>query len=112
VEIHHVLPLERPECWVTCDSIALFLENECQFPLELEEGCYYSPEEHEFLPSRWRQGYGLAGFFVKKASVELIDLYRHFVSPVNPRFFATPSPLPPFVECLVVPPKDRSVHHY
>jgi hypothetical protein len=111
VEIHHVLPLERPECWVTCDSIALFLENECQFPLELEEGCYYSPEEHEFLPSRWRQGYGLAGFFVKKASVELIDLYRHFVSPVNPRF-ATPSPLPPFVECLVVPPKDRSVHHH
>lgn len=99
--MHHVLPLERPECWVTCDSIGLFLETECQFPLESEEDWCYDHEECEFIPGHWRQGHDLVELFVKKASVELIDLYRRFVSPVNPRFFATPSLLPPFVECLI-----------
>lgn len=39
-----------------------------------------------------RQDHGLAKVFVKNASVELIDLYRRFVSPDNPRFL----PLLPF----------------
>jgi len=77
-EIHHILNLERPGCWVTCDSIELFLETECQFPLESEDDCYYHHEEHEFIQ---RRGYGVAKSLVKKASVELIDLYRRFLLP-------------------------------
>lgn len=81
-EIHHILNLERPECWVTCDSIGLFLETECQFPSEeSEDDCY---EDYGF---KQRQGYSLTKMFVKKASVELIDLYRRFVSPSNPLLF-------------------------
>jgi len=110
--MHQVLPLERPECWVTCDSIGLFLETECQFPLESEEDCHYNNEEHEFIPSYWRQGRGLTELFVEKASVEVIDLYRRFVSPINPRFFCYSPLLPPFVECLIASPKDRSLYHY
>jgi hypothetical protein len=85
-EIHHILPLERPDCWVTCDSIGLFLETECQFPLESESGsedeCDCHHKEHEPVPRYRRQGFGLTKLFVKKASIELIDLYRRFVSPV------------------------------
>lgn len=71
---------------MTGDSIGLFLETECQFPLESEDECYYDDEEHEFLPRYRRQGCGLTKSFVKKASLELIGLYRRFVSPANPRF--------------------------
>ncbi|KAF9648945.1 hypothetical protein BDM02DRAFT_3128710 [Thelephora ganbajun] len=80
-EIHHILPLERPECWVTCDSIGLFLETECRFPLESEDDycCYH--EGHEFLPGYRGQGCGLTNLFVKKASVELVGLYRRFTAP-------------------------------
>ena len=85
------MPLEQPECWVTGDSIGLFLETECQFPLESEseDECDYHNEEREFVPGFRRQGCGLTKFFVKKASLELIDLYRRFVSPANPRFCCT-----------------------
>ena len=85
-EIHHIVPLESPECWVTCDSIGLFLETECQFPSEPNEDCYYHHEDHELIPRFRRQRYALARSFVKTASVELIDLYRRFVSPAHPRF--------------------------
>jgi len=84
-EIHHILPLERPECWVTCDSIGLFLETECQFPFESEDDFCYYHEELE-VPRYRRQGCCLTKLFVKKVSVELIELYLRFVSPVNPRF--------------------------
>ena len=87
-EIHHILPLERPECWVTCDSIGLFLETECQFPLESEDDSDCDYEEHEPVSRYRRQGFGLTRLFVKKVSPELIDLYRHFVSPATPHFLA------------------------
>lgn len=86
-EIHHILPLEQPECWVTCDSIGLFLETECKFPLESEDDCDCCGEEHDASLRQRRQGFGPTKLLVKKASMELIDLYRRFVSPANPRFF-------------------------
>ena len=90
---------------MTCDSIGLFLETECQFPLESEEDCY---EEHEFVPSYRRQGCGLTMLFVNKVSVELIDLYRCFVSPASPLFCCS-FLLPPFGECWIASSKGRSV---
>jgi len=85
-EIHHILPLERPEWWVTCDSIGLFLETECRFPLESEDECYHHHEEHGLVPGYQQKGSGLTRSFFKGASAELIDLYRRFVSPAGPRF--------------------------
>ena len=85
-EVHHILPLERPEWWVTCDSIGLFLETECRFPLESEDERYHYHEEHELAPGYRQTGCGLTRSFLKGASAELIDLYRRFVSPTNPRF--------------------------
>lgn len=89
-EIHHIIPLERPEWWVTCDSIGLFLETECRFPLESEDERYHYHEEHGLVPGYRQKGCGLTRSFVKGASAELIDLYRRFVSPTNPLLF------PPF----------------
>jgi hypothetical protein len=83
-EIHHMLPLERPECWVTCDSIGLFIETECRFP---DDDSDYHHEEHDPTPRYRRQRFGLTKLFVRKASLELIELYRCFVSPNNPHFF-------------------------
>jgi len=85
-EVHHILPLERPEWWVTCDSIGLFLETECRFPLESEDERYHYHEEHGLVPGNRQKGCGLTSSFVKGPSAELIDLYRRFVSPANPRF--------------------------
>lgn len=101
-EIHHVLPLEWPERWVTCDSIGLFLETECQFPSESQDDCdCYREEEYESVPKYWRQGFGLTKLFVKRVSPELINLYRRFVSPVNSSFFFFPFGCrsPPFALC-------------
>lgn len=80
-EIHHILPLEQPECWVTCDSIGLFLETECKFPLESEDDCDCYDREHGSGPAHRRQGFGPTKLLVKKASMELIDLYRRFLLP-------------------------------
>ena len=89
-DMHHLLPLERPECWVTCDSIGLFLETECQFPLDSEDSCDY---HHESTPSHPRKEVGLTKSFVKKSSLELVEHYRCFVSPV----FLQPPWIPEFV---------------
>ena len=70
---------------MTCDSIGLFLETECRFPLESEDGCDYDQEEHESVPLYRRPQCGRTDVLVKKASSELIDLYRRFVSPGNLR---------------------------
>jgi len=80
-EIHRFLPLQQPEFWVTCDSIGLFLETECQFPLEFEGDNYYHHEEHGSGSRYRRQGCGPTKLFVKKASMDLIDLYRRFLLP-------------------------------
>ena len=85
-DIHHILPLEQPELWVTCDSIGLFLEAECRFPLESEDDHYHYHEEHGLVPGYRQKGCGLVRSFVKGASAELVDLYRRFVSPANPPF--------------------------